>query len=120
MHKLATVLLVCLTTLLVFAQSSPKYQTATIVEVVPFQTAEDAAQATAVYDVSLRVKDTVYVVRCKASSGTVSVKYSAGMQLLVLVGEDTIKFNDLLGRSFEAPIVKKRPAPVSQSKASLR
>jgi len=116
MRKLATVLLLCLTTLWGFAQSSPKYQPATIMEVMPLQVAEDGSETTPVYHISLRVKDTVYVVRYNASPGADPVKYAAGTQLLVLVGDDSIKYNDLLGRSFEVPIVKRRPATKAQSK----
>ena len=39
-----------------------------------------------------------------------TVKYSVGRDLLVLVGKETVTYNDLLGRSFEVPIISQRPA----------
>ena len=99
-----------------FAQSSSKYVVGTIVEVTPVQSTVEASESTPFYNISVKVKDTVYVVRYNTSSGNESVKYLAGMQLPVLVGEDTIKFNDLLGKSYEVPIIKKKPVTISQAK----
>jgi hypothetical protein len=99
-----------------FAQSSSKYVVGTIVEVTPVQSTVEASESTPFYHISVKVKDTVYVVRYNTSSGNESVKYLSGMQLPVLVGEDTIKFNDLLGKSYEVPIIKKKPVTISQAK----
>lgn len=108
---IATVLLSCSITLLGFAQSTTKYTTGTILDVVELKDAPGATGAKPVFHVSVRVKDTVYVVRYLAPLRGDGTKYVAGMQLPVLVGEETIKFNDLAGQSFEVPIVKKMPAP---------
>ncbi len=113
MRKTMLILLVCSISLFGFSQSSPKYQVATILNVVAVQSAHD--QAPDVYHVSVKLDNTVYVVRYASEDGN-SPKYMAGMQLLVSVGEDTIKFNDLLGHSHEVPIVKRRPATTDKSK----
>lgn len=111
-----TIILLCSLALVGFAQSSPKYVVGTILEVIPVQSTVEGSEATPVYHISVRVKETVYVVRYNTSSGIESVKYLAGMQLPVLVGEDTIRFNDLLGKSYEVPIVKKKSVAISQAK----
>jgi hypothetical protein len=113
---IVTFFLLCSLTLVGFAQSPSKYVVGTIMEVTPVQSTVEASEATPVYHISVKVKETVYVVRYNTSSGNESVKYLAGMQLPVLVGEDTIKFNDLLGKSYEVPIVKKKPVISSQAR----
>jgi len=42
------------------------------------------------------------------------VKYAAGRELLVLVGKGTIRYNDILGQSFEVPIESQKPAAQPQ------
>jgi hypothetical protein len=42
--------------------------------------------------------------------GEETVKYAVGRDLLVLVGKNTITYNDILGRSFAVPIESRRPA----------
>jgi hypothetical protein len=42
------------------------------------------------------------------------VEYVAGRDLFVLIGEKTITYNDMLGRSWEVPIVSSKPAPSFQ------
>ena len=113
MRKIMLMLLVCFISSLVFSQSTPKYQVATILNVVAVQSAHDAAPN--VYHIAVKVDNTVYVVRYVPEDGN-SVKYMAGMQLPVLVCEDTIKFNDLLGHPHEVPIVKKRSATIASAK----
>jgi hypothetical protein len=39
-----------------------------------------------------------------------TVRYAAGRELLVLVGKQTLTYNDLLGQSYEVPIVSRKPA----------
>jgi hypothetical protein len=42
--------------------------------------------------------------------GMNTVRYAAGRGILVLVGKETITYNDLLGQSHEVPIVSRKPA----------
>jgi hypothetical protein len=46
--------------------------------------------------------------------GQETVKYAAGRELLVLVGKRTIRYNDILGQSFEVPIESQTPAAKSK------
>ncbi len=65
----------------------------------------------------VKVGDTIYVVLYTPPLGEETVKYSAGRDLLVLVGKRTIRYNDILGQSFEVPIEsQKTAAKAKQSK----
>ena len=95
-------------------QSSPKYQSATVLEITEHPGGEIPATETTPeiqrYDVSVQVKDTVYVVLFTPRPGTTGFQTMAGTDLLVLVKEKTIIFNDLLGRTTEVPIISRHPA----------
>lgn len=95
--------------------SSDQYQMALILEVKEHQgqmANKNADHSTPVYDVSLQVKDTVYVVLLNPPPGKAAggFNYLAGTNKLVLIKSETITFNDLLGRSWTAPIISQRPA----------
>ena len=122
MLKLTIVFCISLTMVSAFGQSASRYQVGTITEVKTHQTAGSGASNTTRYDVSLKVGDTIYVVLYTPPLGQETVKYAAGRELLVLVGKGTIRYNDILGQSFEVPIESQKPAaqpqqakPVSRS-----
>jgi hypothetical protein len=51
------------------------------------------------------------------SFGLNIVEYAAGRDLLVVVGEKTVTYNDMLGDSHELPIISEKPAtPPGMSK----
>ena len=56
-----------------------------------------------------KVGDTIYVVLYTTPLGELPPKYATGHELLVLVGKNTITYNDMLGRSLQVPIVSQRP-----------
>lgn len=121
MLKLISLLCLLLTTFPVFGQSTSKYQVGTITEVKVHQTAGSGAASDATsYDVSLKVGDTIYVVLYTPPLGEENVKYAAGRDVLVLVGQHTIRYNDILGQSFEVPIESQKSAvkPKSATPAS--
>ncbi len=110
MLKVVGVILVCLSTLPMLGELQSKYQVGTITDVRVHQAADGAASAVVSYEVSLKVDDTSYVVLYTPPLGTITVRYSAGRELLVLVGKKTITYNDILGNSMEVPIVSRKPA----------
>jgi hypothetical protein len=111
--KLLRLLCIYLMVVSSFGQSTPHYQVAVIVGVKPHQTAADKDSSPTKYDVSLKIGDTIYVVLYTPPLGVGTVKYAEGRNLLVAVGEKTISYNDLLGQSFEVPIISRKPAPDS-------
>jgi hypothetical protein len=98
-----------LATVSAWSQSAGRYEVGTITEVKPSQAVADAPSDVVTYDVCLRVKHTVYVLLYTPPLGMNTVRYSAGRDILVLVGKKTITYNDLLGQSYEVPIVSRRP-----------
>ncbi len=121
MPRLVGLFLVFLTMFPAFGQSTSKYQVATITEVKVHQTAGSGASDAASYDVSVKVGDTIFVVLYTPALGEETVKYAAGRDLLVLVGKNTITYNDILGRSFAVPIESQKPAAnLKQSKSVSR
>jgi hypothetical protein len=110
MLRPAILFCVFLTTLSAFGQSTSKYQVGTIIDVKTHQNAAGGATDPASYDVAVKVGDTVYVVLYTPPLGEQTVKYAAGRELLVLVGKSTIRYNDILGQSFEVTIESQKSA----------
>ena len=121
MLKLVALFLICLTMYPAFGQSTSKYKVGTITEVKVHQAAGSGTSDAVSYDVSVKVGDTIYVVLYTPPLGEDTVKYVAGRDLLVLVGQNTITYNDILGRSFAVPIESRQAAAnVKQSKSVSR
>jgi len=115
MLRLVTIFFICLTSLPMFCQSTSKWVVGTITDVRTHQTGSDAF-GTVSYDVSVKVGDTVYVVLYAPPLGGETVKYVTGRDLLVLVGKNTVRYNDILGQAHEVPIESQRPT-VNPSKS---
>jgi hypothetical protein len=109
MLRSAIVFCVFTTMLSAFGQSTSKYQVGTITDVKTHQDAGGGATDPASYDVAVKVGDTIYVVLYTPPLGEETVKYAAGRELLV--GKRTIRYNDILGQSFEVPIEGQESAP---------
>ncbi len=94
-----------------FGQSpSAKWQVGTIMDIKAHSpTAGVAAQAVR-YDVTVRVDNTEYVVLYVPPDPNLKdiIGYHPGMDGLVLVGAESIQYNDMLGRTRELPIVSRR------------
>ncbi len=110
MRKLIGVIALCLVTFPALCQSTSKYQIGFITEVKPRQATGDGTSDPTSYDVSVKVGDTIYVVLYTQPLGEIPAKYATGHELLVLVGKNTITYNDMLGRSLQVPIESQRPA----------
>ena len=79
--------------------------------VKPHKGAATADPSTTRYDISIRVGSTVYVVLYTPPPGSYGAEYTQGMNLLVLVGDTTITFNDPAGISRQVPILSRTAAP---------
>src|SRR5271166_1678623 len=115
MSKLLLSTLITLITLqpaLVLAQSSSTsltYQPATIMAVNPQPSAGNSNPNDAVYEVSVKVKRTLYVVVTKSPSPSGIIQYAVGREVLVQIHDDTITWNDIMGESHEVPIISRTP-----------
>ena len=83
-----------------------KYQVGTITAVEPHRAA-NADTSVTTYEVSVRVGNTVYVALYTPPLGMENVRYETGHDLLVLIGEDMITYNDMLGNSLQVPILSR-------------
>jgi hypothetical protein len=109
MRSLLIAALMCVATYTVVCQSTtPKYQVGTITEVARHNAAPNSDSSATRYDVAVRVGNTIYVVLYTLPPGKLSPEYRAGTELPVLVGSKTIKFNDMLGRPMEVPILRRK------------
>jgi len=115
MLRPASLICILLTVFGAFGQPTSKYQVGTITEVKVHQTAVSSVSDAVRYDVSVKVGDTIYVVLYTPRLGEETVRYSAGRDLLVLVGKRTITYNDILGQSYEVPIESQKSTRSSNS-----
>jgi hypothetical protein len=94
--------------------SSSQYQSGLILEVKEHPGAEIPATKKTPpikrYDISVRVKDVVYVILFTPRPGMHGFQTLAGMDTLVMVRDKTMFFNDIVGRSMSAPIISQHPA----------
>lgn len=97
----------CLCSIPALCQSagSAKYQIATLVAVNPHSSDTATDSSTPSYDLSLQIGNTIYVVLYTPRLGLQTAKYAAGRQVLLLVGNETLTFNDISGNAVEAPIL---------------
>jgi hypothetical protein len=110
MRKTIIVILICGVAIPAISQSSgsSKYQPGIIMAVTPHRPAPGETASSRIYDVSVKVDNTMYVVLYTQPPGTINPEYRTGLELLVSVGRNTMKFNDQLGRSQELPILSRR------------
>jgi hypothetical protein len=66
------------------------------------------------YDISVQVKDVVYVILFTPRPGMYGFQTLAGMDVLVQIQQKNMFFNDLMGRSMSAPIISQHPAAPKQ------
>lgn len=117
MRNLIGAIALCVLTFPALCQTTSKWQIADITEVRPHPAAGEDPSDPITYDVSVKVGSTIYVVRYTTPAGEIAPKYATGHELLVLVGKNTITYNDMLGRSLQVPIESQRPvAEPKQSK----
>jgi hypothetical protein len=113
-------ILICSVTILAVGQSaSPRYQPGTIVAVRAHHAGAGDASLVRRYDISVKVGNTIYVVLYTQPRGTINPEYRAGLDLPVLVGSNTVRFNDRLGRSKELPILSRRTIPETRGLTEL-
>jgi hypothetical protein len=117
-HAFVVVLVVSLAAAQLSSQDKRPYQAGTIVDVKPHPAdtaGGDAAKAkdveTQKYDISIRIGARIYVVLYTPPIGQNYPELGLGMDRTVLVDGDTMKVNDLLGRTRSMPILSSKDAP---------
>lgn len=112
MFKNMGVILICISALASFGQTSAKYQPGTITAVAVHQSApgEMSGDATR-YDVSVKIRNVVYVVLYTPLAGDNTVEYLRGMEMLFRVGSGTLSFNSKTSGTIETPILRREVLP---------
>ena len=113
MARCLSLILVITAVLSVLCQSQSSYQPATITGVTLHPNAP-GEPGLARYDVTLKVGNNVYVVLYTPPAGQNTVQYAAGMDILVLVENNSIRFNKL-GTSGEATIERREALPIENT-----
>jgi len=122
MRKVIIPVLLFLVLQSVTAQQIPEteneeYQIATVMAVRPVDPDPEGKPAQNKYEVSLQTKDTLYTVLFTDREGMGAIKQRPGLSVLVLVKDNTVTYNDLMGRSTSLPIISSKPAPPKESSA---
>ena len=109
--------LICAASLSAMAQTPPSnYQRGTITAVTAHQNAPGESSRDVVrYDVSVKVGNTNYVVLFTPPSGSNTVEYSTGTDMLFLVGNDKLTFNSTVSGKTEMPILRRETLPTRGS-----
>ena len=113
MCKQLRLILICMSAFSILGQAtSSKYQPGTITAVTthqntPGETGEEAAR----YEVSVKIRNVIYVVLYTPRYGSNTVEYSPGIEMLFLVGDKTLKFNSTTSGTTEVPILRREILP---------
>ena len=93
-------------------QSPSKYERGTVIAVAPHDNVAGESDRDVVrYDVSVQIRNTIYVVLYTPPNGANSVEYAAGIDFLFLVGKNTLTFNSKLSGTTELPILRTQSLP---------
>ena len=92
-------------------QDKKVYQAGTIVDVQVHEQAPGTDYDKKQFDVSIKVGNKIYVVLYSPPGGQDFAEYGVGMNRTVFVEGDTMKLNDLLGRTRILPILSVKDAP---------
>jgi co-chaperonin GroES (HSP10) len=104
------IICLCLCSGLAFSEpaATSKYQIATVIAVQVYNSNVGSDTSGRSFEVTVKVGDTLYVVLYTPPYGIETVKYATGAQVLVLVGEKTITYNDIAGNAIESPILSRK------------
>jgi len=110
MLRTLAVICLCLCSGLAFSEpaATSKYQIATVIAVQVHNSNAGSDTSGRSFEVTVKVGDTLYVVLYTPPYGIETVKYATGAQVLVLVGEKTITYNDIAGNPIESPILSRK------------
>ena len=112
MSKMFSQVVMLLVPALVLAQlpSTPAaYQLATIIDAKPLPSPESPNLDERLYEVSMTVGQTVYVVLTPLASTSETIISAEARKLPVRIGEDTITWDDSRGQTYKSPIISKTP-----------
>jgi hypothetical protein len=111
----AFIFIVCFSVTRSPGQDKKVYQAGTIVNIQVHQPAAGTDTDKKQFDVSIQVANKIYVVLYSPPGGQDFAEYGVGMNRTVFVEGDTMKLNDLLGRTRILPILSVKDAPTKSA-----
>ena len=96
-------------------QADSSFQTGTIMAVKAHGNTQQTDTTANKYDVSVKVGSTLYVVLYTSPPGVNTVQYREGMNMMVSIQGDKLKFNDLMGNTQTVPILSRTEVPAKVS-----
>jgi hypothetical protein len=108
--------LLCITVFTAFLSpcettSATDYERGTIIAVQQHQNTSPKNTGATQYEVSIQVRNVVYVALYTPPHGANSVEYATGIDVLVLVDDDSLKVPSKLSGTLELPILSKKVLP---------
>jgi len=91
--------------------SSTDYERGTIVAVQRHQNTSPESTRATQYEISIQIRNVVYVALYTPPPGANSVEYAAGIDVLVLVRDDSLKVPSKLSGTLELPILSRKVLP---------
>ena len=107
----ALIMILCFAVRNSMGEDKKVYQAGTIVEIKVHQPASGTDTGKKEFDVSIKVGNKIYIVLYSPPGGQDFAEYRVGMDRTVFVEGDTMKLNDLLGRTRTLPILSVKDAP---------
>lgn len=93
-----------------------KWQAGTVLDVKVHHGESEAEDAAKQYDVSVKVGQKIYVALYAPEGNHPEPEFYVGMERNVLVDGDTLKFNDLQGRTHSMRILSSKDAPPTSAR----
>jgi hypothetical protein len=107
----ALIILLCFAVGKSMGEDKKVYQAGTIVDIKAHQPAPGTDAEKKEFDLSIKVGNKIYVVLYSPPGGQNFAEYGVGMDRTVFVEGDTVKLNDLLGRTRTLPVLSVKDAP---------
>jgi len=109
------ILIISVVTLKVSGEDKKPWHSGTIIQVKARDAAPETDQ-TKQYDVTVKIGKKIYVVLYVPEKNQPDLEYYVGMARTMQVDGDTLRVNDLLGRTHELKILSSKDATVEISK----
>jgi hypothetical protein len=107
----ALIMILCFAVDKSMGEDKKVYQAGTIVDIKAHQQAPGTDAEKKEFDLSIKVGNKIYVVLYSPPGGQDFAEYGIGMDRTVFIEGDTMKLNDLLGRTRTLPVLSVKDAP---------
>lgn len=116
MSRNIALIVICILSYVALVQASKqKYETGTVTSVTAHAAGpQETGNGIARYDVSVKIGNTIYVVLYTPPNGANAVEYAPGIDMLFLVGPDSLTFNSKLSGTTTVPILSREDLPAQR------